>query len=143
MSNSQNIVLWESVSYQVFTLANPHIPYSEGIHLVVAPKKDIASAWEDPILAGKTFELASTVAAVAEKCELGPWFNIEAKGNWGLLPGRTPLFHIHIYGRNKTATWGKPLVLPELPDTFLNSPMPESDREILSSALEDKLTGHY
>ncbi len=60
-----------------------------------------------------------------------PWFNIQSNGNWGLLPGVTPFFHVYIYGRNKTSEWGKPITLPEAPKTYKNEPMPEGDRDIL------------
>lgn len=71
-----------------------------------------------------------------EDLHIAPWFNIQANGNWGLLPGAEKFFHIHIYGRNKTNAWGKPLILPELPGIYQNEPMPESDRAILIEALK-------
>ena len=75
--------------------------------------------------------------------ELSSWFNIQANGNWGLLPDSTPYFHIHIYGRNKTESWGKPIALPELPNTYSNDPMPESDRETLGLALLKSLSSKH
>lgn len=71
-----------------------------------------------------------------EKIQFAPWFNIQANGNWGLLPGNQPFFHVHIYGRNKTLSWGKPIVLPEAPGTYQNAPMPESDRTTLTEAFK-------
>lgn len=142
MSANDDYLLWESADYSIHTLANPHIPYKDGMHLVVRPKNGMANAWQDPKLAAKTFELAATAAGIIERTGLAPWFNIEAKGNWGLLPGKTPHFHIHIYGRNKTKMWGKPLVLPELPGTFSNAPMPEKDRQLLISAFRRELNDY-
>ena len=66
-----------------------------------------------------------------EKLKIAPWFNIQANGNWGLLQGTKPFFHIHIYGRNKTTNWAKPLILPEAPKTYQNTPMPLGDRDVL------------
>jgi hypothetical protein len=87
-------------------------------------------------VATKAFGLASQACKIIEQLDLAPWFNIQANGNWGLLPGATPFFHIHIYGRNKTHTWGKPLILPEMPKTYHNDPMPEIDRDRLREAFE-------
>lgn len=67
------------------------------------------------------------------------WFNLQANGNWGLLPGASPFFHIYIYGRNKTDSWGKPIILPIEPKTYSNAPMPEGDRTILADKLSVEL----
>jgi len=126
--------LWENNTFLISTPINPHIPYSEGLHIIVAPKHDYENAWEDTDTAGATFKLASEACKIMEALKLAPWFNIQANGNWGLLPDARPFFHIHIYGRNKTDTWAKPIVLPEAPKTYRNDPMPEIDREILIKA---------
>lgn len=139
MTNTKNPLVWENDDFEIRTPYNPHIPYGEGLHLVVAPKAEMASAWENPELAGQAFKLASQACKIMEEMKLSPWFNLQANGNWGLLPGGTPFFHIHIYGRNKTESWGKPVVLPEAPGTFQNRFMPEMDRNKLSRAFAEKL----
>lgn len=126
-----NYVLWENETFIVKTPFNPHTSYAEGLHIIVAPKADLASAWEDPEISGQAFELASKVGKLVNAAGLAPWMNLQANGNWGLLPGSTPFFHIHIYGRNQTKAWAKPVVLPELPGTYQNDPMPEGDRTLL------------
>lgn len=140
MYNPSNFLLWEDDSLTIRTPLNPHIPYSEGLHLVVSPKVDIDNAWQDPELAGATFKLASQACKIMEDLRLAPWFNIQANGNWGLLPGGTLFFHVHIYGRNKTETWAKPIVLPEAPKTYQNDPMPEKDRKTLIKAFSESLS---
>lgn len=134
-----SFTLWEDGSYEVSTPKNPHFSYAEGLHLIVSPKKEVASAWADIELAASTFKLAAKVCKVAEELQLAPWFNLQANGNWGLLPGAVPFFHIHIYGRNKTKNWGKPIVLPEAPGTYQNDPMPEADRAKLVAAFSSSL----
>ena len=134
-----NFVLWENDTFLVKTPFNPHIPYSEGLHVHVAPKADIVSAWEDPELSGEAFKIASKVSKVISDLSFAPWLNLQANGNWGLLPEATPFFHIHIYGRNKTESWGKPIKLPELPGTYKNDPMPEDDRNLLTAELKKNL----
>jgi diadenosine tetraphosphate (Ap4A) HIT family hydrolase len=109
------------------------------VHIIVSPKQAVSSAWEDIDLSGATFKLASQVCKIMAELELSPWFNIQANGNWGLLPGNTPFFHVHIYGRNKTASWGKPIALPEAPGTFHNDPMPEAHRTKLIDAFKTSL----
>lgn len=131
--------LWESVEYKIDTPKNPHLPYSEGLHVIVFPKHEVQNAWENIELSEATFKLASEVCNIMSKQKYAPWFNIQANGNWGLLPGKTPFFHVHIYGRNKTESWGKPVVLPEAPGTYRNEPMPEIDRNRLSDALTKSL----
>lgn len=139
MSGSEAYLLWENENFTIHTPSNPHIPYREGAHLFVAPKKAIPKAWANPELASKTFNVASQACGIMEDLQLASWFNLQANGNWGLLPGRTPYFHIHIYGRNRTELWGKPVILPEAPGTYHNDPMPEADRERLSQAFLDQL----
>ncbi len=132
-------ILWENDVFEVSTPKNPHLPYIEGPHIIVAPKKEISNAWTDIELSTATFRLASRVCQILEKIQFAPWFNIQANGNWGLLPGEKPIFHVHIYGRNKTAMWGKPIILPTLPKTYQNEPMPESDRNTLIEAFKSSL----
>ncbi len=135
-----SFILWENTEFTVSTPKNPHVPYAEGLHIVVAPKTDIPNAWADIDLSTISFKLSSQICKILDELEMAPWFNIQSNGNWGLLEGNTPFFHIHIYGRNKTNNWGKPLVLPAAPKTYNNEPMPESDRQKISDALNNLTT---
>lgn len=132
--------LWENDEFTISTPGNPHIPYSEGIHVIVSPKNAVANAWQDIELSGVAFKLAARVCQILESLKLAPWFNIQANGNWGLLPGAQPFFHVHILGRNKTDTWGKPIVLPIAPNTYQNDPMPAEDRAKVSQGLKSELS---
>ena len=134
-----NHLLWENEEFIVCTPFNPHFAYAEGPTVVVKPKRDIMSAWEDPTLTGRAFELAAKVTKLMDKLQLAPWFNLQANGNWGLVPGATQFFHIYIYGRNKTERWAKPVILPEAPKTYQNDAMPEPDRQRLAEALRAQL----
>lgn len=136
MSDPESYLLWESEHFSIHTPANPNIPYSEGLHLLVAPKDVLSAAWENPIRAGKTFELAARACAIMQELGVAPWFNLQANGDWGHLPGRSLYFHIHIFGRNKTESWGKPISLPEAPGTYHHEPMPEKDRTLLIEAFK-------
>lgn len=135
-----NFLLWENDSFVVKTPFNPHTPYSEGPHIIVAPKANLGAAWDDIATSTEAFQLASKVCKVMNDIHFTPWFNIQTNGNWGLLPGATPFFHIHIYGRNKTDSWGKPVTLPSAPKTYRNDSMPESDRDILIGAFAKTLS---
>lgn len=134
-----NHLLWENDTFIVCTPFNPHLPYNEGPVVIVKPKANIANSWQDPSLTGSAFELSATVCQIMDKLTMTSWFNLQANGNWGLLPGAAPFFHIYIYGRNKTDSWGKPIVLPEVPGTYQNDPMPEADRDRLTDALRASL----
>ncbi len=139
MNGAHNYTLWEDDSFTIRTPLNPHLPYSEGLQLVLAPRQEVSNAWTDPELTARAFKLAALTCQIVGESGLAPWFNIQANSNWGLLPGAEPFFHIHIYGRNKTARWGRPIVLPELPKTYSNDPMPIADRDQLSKTLRAKL----
>ena len=130
--------LWENNTFTISTPKNPHLSYNEGLHIAVAPKRGMESAWSDIALSTETFKLATQACKIMAELKLAPWFNIQANGNWGLLSGKTS-FHVHILGRNKTNSWGKPVVLPELPGTYHNEPMPEINRNRLIEALKSAL----
>ena len=134
-----NFLLWENEEFIVKTPFNPQIQYKEGLHIIVAPKKDYKTAWEDPEVSARAFKLATQTCKYIQELNLAPWFNIQANGNWGLLPGSTPFFHLHIYGRNKTESWGKPIELPVLPKTYQNEPMPEQTRILITETLGQAL----
>lgn len=134
--STNNFLIWEDENFELVTPAIPHIPKEEGLHLVLTPKNTMPTAWSDPVLCGKTFGLAAKICQVIEKLGLAPWFNLQANGNWGLLPGKSPHFHVHIYARRKGKLWGKPLVLPEAPATFQNDPMADEERARLTVALK-------
>jgi diadenosine tetraphosphate (Ap4A) HIT family hydrolase len=132
--------LWENEQFSVWTTANPHLPPEEGFHVLVGPKAPPAHAWEDPALTGAAFELTARVCQVMERLKMAPWFNLQANGNWGLFPGTTPHFHIHIYARRPGgATWTQPVQLPKAPDQFGFAPLTESERSKLAAALTESL----
>jgi diadenosine tetraphosphate (Ap4A) HIT family hydrolase len=133
-------ILWENDVFIISTPHNPHLAYNEGLHVIVSPKRKVSSAWEDAELTAATFKLTAKACKIMEELEFAPWFNIQANGNWGLLPGRTSSFHVHILGRNKTSSWGKPVTLPETPGSYDNNPMPEADRESLTTAFKQQLS---
>jgi hypothetical protein len=137
-----NHLLWENRTFIVCTPFNPHVSYSEGPNVIVKPKQGVAHAWQDPILTGQAFQLAAKVTQAMDELKLAPWFNLQANGNWGLLDGAEPFFHIYIYGRNQTSRWAKPIILPEAPGTYHNQAMPEADRVLLSERLKERLTHH-
>jgi len=132
-------VLWSNEKFEIFTLTNPHLSPEEGLHIVVWPKTNVSSAWADPDLCAEAFKIATKVSQVMEELKLAPWFNLQANGNWGLLPGSVPRFHVHVYARRKGKTWAMPVQLPFAPGTYHNEPMAEIERESLSEALKRKL----
>jgi len=132
--------LWEDERFVVATTANPHLPPEEGCHVLVWPKDPPPHAWTDPVLTGAVFELAARVCQVMERLGLADWFNLQANGNWGLLPGGTPHLHVHIYGRRRGGvTWAQPVELPKAPGGFGFAPLSEPDRARLTAALADAL----
>lgn len=135
-----NFLLWENHYFILKTPFNPHIPYSEGFHIVINSKSEIETAWQDPELSAAGFRLAANACKLLDEIGFAPWFNIQVNGNFGLLPGVTKYFHIHLYGRNKTDRFGKPIILPEAPKTYNNDPMPEADRQKLIKLFKEYLS---
>lgn len=132
--------LWQDERFEVWTTANPHLPPEEGFHLLVAPKEPPAHAWADPDLTAAAFGLTARVCQVLERLKMAPWFNLQANGNWGLFPGTTPHFHIHIYARRPSGqTWTQPVQLPKAPGNFGFAPLTEDERATVRAALAEAL----
>lgn len=127
-------LLWENDAFLIKTPSNPHISYSEGPHLIVISKVGFENAWSNPEIASEAFKISAKACKIMETQGVAPWFNIQANGNWALLSEGPRFFHLHVYGRNQTQRWGKPIALPELPHTYQHEPMPEYDRDKLIEA---------
>jgi len=132
--------LWKNEKFIVTTLRNPHIPKSEGCHLVIRPLRELKRAWDDSKLCGEAFELASRISKVLIDEKIVDWTNLQNNQNWGLLPGGKLFFHVHIYGRKKSGkTWGQPVEIPKNPGTFKNEPMAERDIQKLITKFKEVL----
>ena len=132
--------LWEDERFVVWTTANPHLPPEEGCHVLVAPKDPPPHAWADPSVTAATFELTARVCQVLERLGIAPWFNLQANGNWGLLPGGKPHLHVHIYARRPGGkTWAQPVDLPKAPGAFGFAPLDAATRDRLAAALRETL----
>ncbi len=136
---AESWTLWSNSEFEVFTPFNPHTSTEEGLHVIIVPKVTVDSALVDENLSVETFRFAIKVARAMEELKMAPWFNIQSNGNWGLLPGKTPWFHVHIYGRRKGKTWCMPVQIPLAPGTYHNKPMTERERKDLSEALKKYL----
>lgn len=133
-------IRWQDERFVVSTSDNPHLPPEEGCHLLVQTNEPPPHAWADPALTGEAFALTARVCRVLERLGLVDWVNLQANGNWGLLPGGSPHFHIHVYGRRKIGqTWAQPVQLPKAPGQFGFSPLSESDRDRIAAALAESL----
>jgi diadenosine tetraphosphate (Ap4A) HIT family hydrolase len=137
---ADNWTLWEDARFSVTTTANPHLQPEEGCHLLVLPKDPPPHAWADPTLTAACFELAARVSQVLVNLGLVDWVNLQANGNWGLLPGAELHLHVHIYGRKRSGkTWAQPVDLPRAPGQFGFAPLSEVDRARLAAALTEAL----
>ena len=131
---------WQDARFAVTTTANPHLPPEERCHLLVLPKDPPPHAWADPAVTAAAFELAARVSQVLVRLGLADWVNLQANGNWGLLPGAEPHFHVHLYGRRcGGSTWAQPVDLPKAPGQFGFAPLSEADRTRLAAALAEAL----
>ncbi len=135
----EEFVLWKNDKFVLSTPKNPHLPKSEGCHLIIRPTKNLEKAWDNSKLCGEAFELASKIAKILIDEKIVDWVNLQYNDNWGLLKGKLS-FHVHIYGRKKSGkTWMQPVELPKLPGTFINEPMSKNDIEKLTAKLKEIL----
>lgn len=136
----QDIVLWKTRKFIVVTRKNPHLPKEEGCHLVIYSVRELKNAWESPKVCGEAFELAAKAAKILVDEKIVDWANLQYNGNWGLLKGATPVFHVHIYGRKKSGkTWGQPADLPKFPGTFSNKSVSKKDIAKLIARFKEEL----
>jgi len=134
------IVLWRNTRFIIVTPKNPHLPESEGCHIIVFPVKHVEKGWEALDLAGETFKLALQVAKILVDEKIVDWANLQYNDNWrGAKTGKA-WFHLHVYGRKRSGTtWGQPVVLPKTPKSFKNKPLSGPLLRRISALLSKRL----
>lgn len=143
-------ILYQTKTFSVVTPeARPHIPRSEGGHLMICATEKYfpdrtafspAEAIEMMRLSMLTAE--AFPAAMAERGVPFDRINFQENGNWAFLKGKPPVFHLHLYARkigSTSQTWGEALYFPDPNDPRYGSfePLNEGDCAAITAKLEE------
>lgn len=142
-------VLYQTKTFSVVTpLTKPHIPREEGGHLMICatekyfPDRTAFSPEEAVELMRLSMLTAEAFpAAMAERGVAIDRINFQENGNWALLSGRPPVFHLHLYARqigSRSQIWGEALFFPDPHDPRYESfaPLTEEDCAAITAKME-------
>jgi hypothetical protein len=140
--DQDNYLIWQIASFELRAEANPLIDRDDGGHIAIYPKKRIlnrqALTRKEAIefmwftmIAGEAMEVGMNINGV----DIGR-INYQDNGNWAVFTDAGPYFHLHLYGRAKSAKiqkYGQSLFFPHRDDnpTFYTSSKPISKTDIV------------
>lgn len=147
-------LIYETDDFLVEAVDKPLITRLDGGHLTITPKVRIPDRTKlSPRLAIEFMRLtmivgeAMSTALNARGIDIGR-INYQDNGNWAVFAPQGPHFHLHLYGRAKSATiqkYGESCLLPFMNTGFYdgNEPLNEGDllairNEIISLASADR-----
>jgi len=135
-----NREIYQTKNFIVEAPEKPHVSRTDGGHIKIYPKTSLIDRTQlSPELAIELMRLtmvvgeAMTVAMNKRGVDIGR-INYQDTGNWGLFKPERPYFHIHVYGRAKSATiqkYGDACHLPQRSTGFYDSFKPLDDGDIL------------
>ena len=139
-------IIYEAKNFVVEAVDQPHVTRTDGGHLVIRPKTRIRDRTElSPALAIELMRLSMVVGeafATAMKVrgvDIGR-INYQDNGNWGVFKPEGPFFHLHLYGRAKSAKiqkYGDALHMPQPSTGFYKDCEPLNASDI--QAIRDKI----
>lgn len=116
------VTIYTSPNFVVESFETPHVDRNDGGHIRIYPKQEILDRTElTPVLA-KEFMRLTMVVGKAMKIAMTKQgltimrINYQDMGNWTYKLGKTPFFHLHIYGRAKEAKYQPYQEAVQLPD---------------------------
>ena len=140
--------VYQSKNFIVESVDKPMISRNEGGHLIITPKVRISDRTKlSPELAIEFIRLsmivgeAMTLALNKRGVDVGR-INYQDNGNWAVFNPQGPHFHLHLYGRAKSATiqkYGESCYLP-FPETGfydLFEPLNEGDVVEIRTQIEE------
>lgn len=126
-------------NFIVLAVEKPHVSREDGGHIKIVPKVRISDRTElSPKLAVEVMRLtmitgeAMTVAMNKRGVDIGR-INYQDNGNWSVFKPEGPYFHIHLYGRAKSAKihkWGDACSFPQRISGFYDNFNPLNDEDI-------------
>lgn len=103
-------LVFETTNFIVDAVDEPLIPRTDGGHLAIIPKVRLYDRTKlSPQLATEFVRLsmlvgeAMSIALNEQGIDIGR-INYQDNGNWGVFLPEGPHFHLHLYGRAKSAT---------------------------------------
>lgn len=116
------VLIFETKNFIVEAFDRPHVTRTDGGHIKIFPRERIQDRTEmSPKLAVEFIRLTMVVGK-AMKTGMGnrgveiARINYHDMGNWAFKSGKRPCFHIHIYGRAKSARYQPMEEAVHLPD---------------------------
>lgn len=145
-------IIYQTQNFTVASAEHPHIIRKDGGHLKIAPKVKMLDRTKlSPKMAIEFIRLtmvvgeAMTVVLNRRGIDIGR-INYQDNGNWSVFDPEGSYFHVHLYGRAKSATiqkYGEMISLPERKDSlgFFDSyePLNEDDNREIAKEIETLL----
>lgn len=139
--------VYQSQNFIVESVDKPMVSRKEGGHLIITPNVRVSDRTKlSPALATEFIRLsmvvgeAMTVALNNRGIDVGR-INYQDNGNWAVFAPQGPHFHLHLYGRAKSATiqkYGESVNLPKMESGFydLFEPLNADDIEAIRLQIE-------
>ncbi|MFZ4648733.1 MAG: HIT family protein [Patescibacteria group bacterium] len=134
-----NKEITQTENFIVFAVEKPHVSREDGGHIMIVPKVKISDRTElEPKLAVEVIRLtmivgeAMTTAMNSRGVDIGR-INYQDNGNWSVFKPEGPYFHIHLYGRAKSAKinkWGDACFFPQRSTGFYDNFIPFNEDDI-------------
>jgi diadenosine tetraphosphate (Ap4A) HIT family hydrolase len=140
-------LIYQTDNFLVEAVDKPLITRLDGGHLTITPKVRIADRTKlSAPLAIEFIQLSMIVGEAMQTAlnELGidvGRINYQDNGNWAVFAPQGPHFHLHLYGRAKSATiqkYGESCTLPQISSGFYdnNEPLNEADLNAIRKHIE-------
>lgn len=148
-------LIYKTENFTVEACDKPHVDRNDGGHIKISPNVKIVDRQQlSPKLAIECMRLTIVVGAAMTKVmnehgvDLGR-INYQDNGNWSVFKPEGPYFHIHLYGRAKSAKiqhYGESCFFPLLslhPEFYENlRPLNEDDVEDIKTEIENLFTNN-
>lgn len=127
---NMNKIIFQTENFIVEAVEKPHVSRDDGGHIKISPKIRLVDRTElSPKLAIEVMRLTMIVGEAMTKglnkrgVNIGR-INYQDNGNWSVLRPDGPYFHIHLYGRAKSAKinkWGDACYFPQRTTGFYDA----------------------
>lgn len=142
-----NKQIFQTDNFIVEAVEQPHVSRMDGGHIKITPKIKLVDRIQlTPQLAIECMRLtmivgeAMTTALNHRGIDIGR-INYQDNGNWSVFKPEGPYFHIHLYGRAKSAKihkWGDACCFPQRETGFYDSfePLDSDDVEEITKEIK-------
>jgi diadenosine tetraphosphate (Ap4A) HIT family hydrolase len=134
------MLIYETRNFIIEAVEEPHISREDGGHIKISPKIKVVDRTQlSPKLAIEAMRLTmvageAMVAALNKRgIDIGR-INYQDNGNWSVFKPAGPYFHIHLYGRAKSAKvqkWGDACYFPQRSTGYYDNFQPLNNDDVL------------